>query len=106
MVGDEALAFLAEELFDDRMAAADDEEFPGGVEFGASVAAVGGEFGKGCKDVELRYSCGGFSGGGGKRGGTGAGGDEKAGVGFWGVVIGGGGFWLVLLLVRWKQKVG
>jgi len=41
IVGNEAFAFLAEEFFDDRMAAGDDEKFAGVVEFGADVAAVG-----------------------------------------------------------------
>src|SRR6266404_4257935 len=41
IIRDETLAALAEEFFDYRMAAGDDEEFAGGVEFGAGVAAVG-----------------------------------------------------------------
>ena len=53
IVGNEALAFLAEEFFDDGMAAADDEEFAGIVELRANVAAVRGEFGEGGEDVEL-----------------------------------------------------
>ncbi len=35
IVGDEALASLAQEFFDDRMAAADDQEFAAGGEFGS-----------------------------------------------------------------------
>jgi len=50
----DALAALAEEFFDDRMAAGNDEEFAGGGKFRPSVAAVGGELRKRSEDVELR----------------------------------------------------
>jgi hypothetical protein len=53
IVGNEALAFLAEKFFDDGVAAADDEEFAGVVEFRANVAAIGGEFRERGEDVEL-----------------------------------------------------
>ena len=56
IVGDKTLAALAEKLFDDGMAATDDEQFASGIEFGANVAAVGGELGKSCKNIQLRNS--------------------------------------------------
>ena len=59
IVGNETLAFLAEEFFDYGMASTDDEEFAGVVEFGANVAAVGGEFCKRSENVELGDSGGG-----------------------------------------------
>src|SRR5260370_10927478 len=54
MVGDEALAALAESFLDDRMTCGDDEKFTAGVELGPDVAAVGREFGERGKHVELR----------------------------------------------------
>src|SRR5208337_4710829 len=59
IIGNETLASLFEQFLDDRMAASDDEEFAGGSEFRASVAAVGGELGEGSEDVELSDGGGG-----------------------------------------------
>ncbi len=42
IVGDEALAALAKQLLDNRMAAGDDKQFAAGIELRASIAAVGG----------------------------------------------------------------
>jgi len=53
IVGNEALAFLAEELLDDRMAAADDQEFSRGIEFWACVSTIGRKFCKASEDVKL-----------------------------------------------------
>jgi len=53
IIGDEALAFLAEKFLDDGMAAANDEEFADVIEFGADVAAVGGELCERGENVEL-----------------------------------------------------
>src|SRR5271165_7566777 len=54
------------------MAAGDDEEFAGGVKFGAGVAAIGGEFGEGSENVKLG------DGGGGLAKARGLGGDARA----------------------------
>ena len=54
IVGYEALAALAKKFLDNRMAAADDEQFAGGIEFRASVAAVGRELRESREDIELR----------------------------------------------------
>src|SRR5262249_48361789 len=59
VVGDEALTLLAEQFLDDGMAAGDEEELAGGIEFWASVAAVGSEFGEGGQHIELCNSAGG-----------------------------------------------
>ena len=53
IVRDKAFAFLAEEFFNDGMAATDDEEFAGGVEFRAGITAIGGELCESREHVEL-----------------------------------------------------
>src|SRR5580704_626452 len=55
VVGDETLAALAQEFFDNRMTAANDEQLSSGVEFGARVAAIGGQLCKRSKHIELCY---------------------------------------------------
>ena len=59
IVGNKALALLAQKLFDDRMAAADDEQLAGSVEFRARVAAVRGQLCERSEHVELRDGRGG-----------------------------------------------
>jgi len=61
IVGNEVLAFLTQQLFDHRMAPADDEEFPGGVEFGARIAAIGGQFCERGENVQLCDGRGGMA---------------------------------------------
>ena len=53
IVGNEALASLAKEFFNDRMTASDDEQLAGRVELGANVAAIGGQLGERTEHVEL-----------------------------------------------------
>ncbi len=59
IVGNEALAFLTQQLFDHRMAPADDQQFAGGVEFGARITAIGGQLGERGEDIKLRHRRGG-----------------------------------------------
>ena len=96
VVGNEALAFLTEKLFDDGVAAADDEEFTGGVEFGARVTAVGGKFREGSENVELRDGGGGFAKTRGLRGDAGAKIHEELALNFKNAFVGGEDFPLVL----------
>ena len=96
IVGDEALAALAEEFFDDGMAAGDDEEFAASGEFGAGVAAVGGEFGEGGEDVELGDGAGGFAQARGLRGDAGADFDEELAFDFADAFVGGEDFAFVV----------
>src|SRR5215469_8474280 len=53
IVGHKALAALPKKLFDDRVASANDKHFAGGIEFGASIAAVGREFPESSEDIKL-----------------------------------------------------
>ena len=71
-VGNEALALLLEEFFDDGMAAADDEEFAGVVELWADVVAVGSKAGEIGENVEFG------DGGGGATKARGLGSDARA----------------------------
>ena len=53
IVGNEAFALLAQQFFDHRMAPADDEQFSGGIEFGANIAAIRRQLGERGEYVEL-----------------------------------------------------
>src|SRR5580704_16199852 len=97
IVGNEALAFLAEKFFDDGMAAADDEEFAGVVEFGTDIVAVGGEFCKRGEDVELGYGGGGAAEARGFGGDAGADVDEELALDFEDALVGGEDFSFVIL---------
>src|ERR1700686_3796772 len=95
--GNEAFAFLAEEFFDDGVAATDDEEFAGVVEFGADVAAVCGEFREGGEDIELGGGRGGGAEAGGFGGDAGTDVDEKLALDFEDAFVGGEDFSFVIL---------
>src|SRR5271157_415338 len=79
------------------MASGDDEEFAGGIEFGASVAAVGGELGERGEDIELGDGGGGFAEARGFGGDGGAEIDEELALDFEDALIGGEDFAFVLL---------
>src|SRR5580700_952549 len=97
IVGNEALAFLAKEFFNDGMAATDDEKFTRVVEFGADVAAVGGEFGKRGEDVELGHGGGSAAEACGFGGDAGANVDEELALDFEDAFVGGEDFSFVIL---------
>ena len=97
IVGNEALALLFEQFLDDGMAAGDDEEFAGGIEFGAGVVAVGGQLGEGSEDVELGNGGGGLAEARGLRGDGGAEIDEELALDFEDALVGGEDFALVFL---------
>jgi len=97
IVGDEALAFLAEKFFDDGVAATDDEEFTGVVELGADVGAIGGDFCERSEDVELGDGGGGAAEAGGFRGDAGAEVDEELALDFEDALVGGEDFSFVIL---------
>jgi hypothetical protein len=106
IVGNEALAFLAEEFFDDGVAATDDEEFAGVVEFWADVAAVGGEFREGGEDVEFGDSGGGAAEAGGFGGDAGANVDEELAFDFEDSLVGGKDFALVVFEFGRSEALG
>ena len=97
IVGNEALAFLAEKFLDDGVAASDDEKFASVVELGANVGAVGGNFCERGEDVELGHGRGGNAQARGFGGDAGADVDEKLALDFEDALIGGENFSFVIL---------
>src|SRR5262249_43384609 len=55
IVQDKTLTALAKKLFDNRMASANDKHLAGGIEFGASIAAVGRKLSESGEDIKLSY---------------------------------------------------
>src|SRR6266571_3128250 len=96
IVGNEALAFLTQKLFDDGVASAYDEEFAGGVEFGPRIAAIGGQLCKSTQDVELRYRRGSAAKPRSLRGDPGTDVDEELALDFQDALVGGEDFAFVL----------
>src|SRR5258707_10859700 len=88
------------------MATGDDEEFAGGVEFGAGVAAVGSEFCKRGEDIQLRYGAGGFAQARGFRGDARAQVDKKLPLDFEDALVGGENFALVFLQFGRSEALG
>src|SRR6267142_1273961 len=105
VVGNEALALLAEEFFDDRMASAHDEQFTSGIEFRTNVAAVGGEFCECREDVELRDGAGGAAQTRGLCGDAGADIHEKLAFNFQNALVGGKDFAFILLEFRGSESL-
>ena len=95
IVGNEALAALAQKFFDDRMTAADDQQFAAGGEFGTDVAAVGGELCERGEHVHLRDGGGGLAQAHGVRGDAVADVDEELAFDFSDALVGGEDFALV-----------
>ena len=106
IVGNEALATLAQKLFNDRMSAADDEQFAGGIEFGAGVAAVGREFGKSGEHVKLSYGGCGAAQARGFCGDRGADVNEKLALDFEDALVGGEDFTFVFLEFGRSEALG
>src|SRR6266705_1065357 len=106
IVGNEALAFLTQKLFDDGVASADDKEFAGGVEFGPRIAAIGGQLCKSTQDVELRYRRGRAPKPRSLRGDPGTDVDEELALDFQDALVGGEDFAFVLLELRRGEPLG
>src|SRR3989442_12544783 len=100
IVGNKALAFLMQKLFDDGVAPANDEEFAGGVEFGPRIAAIGGQLCKSTQDVELRYRRGSAAKPRSLRGDPGTDVNEKLALGFHVAFVGGQDCAVVFLKLR------
>src|SRR6266702_4596635 len=106
IVGNEALAFLTQKLFDDGVASADDKEFAGGVEFGPRIAAIGGQLCKSTQDVELRYRRGRAPKPRSLRGDPGTNVDEELALDFQDALVGGEDFAFVFLELRRGEPLG
>src|SRR6266446_6437886 len=106
IVGNEALAFLTQKLFDDGVASANDEEFAGGVEFGPRIAAIGGQLCKSAQDVELRYRRGSAAKPRSLRGDPGTDVDKELALDFQDALVGGEDFAFVFLELRRGEPLG
>ena len=105
-VGHEALALLFEQMFDDRMAAAEDDEFAGVGELGAHVVARGGERGEVGQHVELRDGGGGAAQARRLLRDPGAHFGEEAALDFGDALVGGEDFAFVLLQLGRGEALG